>query len=372
MLDRERHDEIVRECREAGARVKLIPDGDVAGAIATAWRDAGTDILFGIGGTPEGVIAACALKALGGSILGRLAPRNDEERRAALDLGYDFERILTTDDLVSSDDVFFAATGISDGDLVRGVRYSADGARTQTVVMRSKTGTIRTIDANHRLAQAEALLPPRVLNRSSGVKNGRLGAPFLTPKRSGAQPRGEARDTEGGELLLEARVRLGVAGRERGSLGLGHCDGQRATIQPEVGAAQAPLEPVVTTQERFEAVVHVERDPLEPAAAEPGGAVLRAQARVGEPRRIDAEERRGACDGGGRARREIVEEEHQDVGAELRGPIGEIVGVHTTTGAEVDLVLGIVEVVDGAARRRGRGTRPASSSPGSGAAPAGT
>ena len=150
ILDRDRHAEIVRECREAGARVKLIPDGDVAGAIATAWPGSGTDILFGIGGTPEGVIAACALKALGGTILGKLVARNDEERRAALDGGYDLDRILTTDDLVSSDDAFFAATGISDGELVRGVRYFADGAYTQTVVMRSKSGTIRTIDATHR------------------------------------------------------------------------------------------------------------------------------------------------------------------------------------------------------------------------------
>ena len=150
ILDRDRHADIVRECREAGARVKLIQDGDVAAAIATAWPDSGTDILFGIGGTPEGVIAACALKALGGAIVGRLAPRNDEERRAALDGGYDVDRILTTDDLVASDDVFFAATGISDGDFVRGVRYFGDGARTQTIVMRSKTGTIRTIDATHR------------------------------------------------------------------------------------------------------------------------------------------------------------------------------------------------------------------------------
>ena len=108
------------------------------------------DILFGIGGTPEGVIAACALKALGGAILGRLFPRNEEERRAALDGGYDVDRVLFTDDLVSSDDVFFAATGISDGELVKGVRYFADGAATQTVVMRSKSGTIRTIDATHR------------------------------------------------------------------------------------------------------------------------------------------------------------------------------------------------------------------------------
>jgi fructose-1,6-bisphosphatase II len=150
ILDRDRHSEIVRECREAGARVKLIPDGDVAGAIACAWPTSGSDILFGIGGTPEGVIAACALKALGGSILGRLYPRNEEERRAALDGGYDIDQILTTDDLVSSDDVFFAATGISDGELVKGVRYFADGAYTQTVVMRSKSGTIRTIDATHR------------------------------------------------------------------------------------------------------------------------------------------------------------------------------------------------------------------------------
>jgi len=150
ILDRDRHADIVRECREAGARVKLIQDGDVAAAIATAWPDSGTDILFGIGGTPEGVIAACALKALGGAIVGRLAPRNDEERRAALEGGYDVDRILTTDELVASDDVFFAATGISDGDFVRGVRYFGDGARTQTIVMRSKTGTIRTIDATHR------------------------------------------------------------------------------------------------------------------------------------------------------------------------------------------------------------------------------
>ena len=150
ILDRDRHAEIIRECREAGARIKLIPDGDVAGALATAWPDSGTDILFGIGGTPEGVIAACALKALGGAIQGRLWPRNEEERRRALDQGYDLEKVLTTDDLVASDDVFFAATGVTDGDFVRGVRYFGDGARTQTVVMRSKSGTIRTIDATHR------------------------------------------------------------------------------------------------------------------------------------------------------------------------------------------------------------------------------
>lgn len=149
ILDRPRHAEIIRECREAGCRIKLISDGDVAGAISTAWAASGTDILFGIGGTPEGVIAACALRALGGSIQARLWPRDDGERRAALDAGYNLERVLTTDDLVRGDDVFFAATGLSDGDLLRGVRYRSDGATTETLVMRSKSGTVRTIAAQH-------------------------------------------------------------------------------------------------------------------------------------------------------------------------------------------------------------------------------
>jgi fructose-1,6-bisphosphatase II len=150
VLDRERHEGIIRECREAGARIRLIPDGDVAGAISVAWRNSGTDVLFGVGGTPEGVIAACALKCLGGSIQGRLWPRNDEERRGALDMGYDLDRVLMIDDLVSGDDVFFAATGISDGELIQGVRYWGDGASTQSLVMRSKSGTIRIIDATHK------------------------------------------------------------------------------------------------------------------------------------------------------------------------------------------------------------------------------
>ncbi len=150
ILDRPRHAEIIKECREAGARIRLIPDGDVAGAISTAWPDSGANILFGIGGTPEGVITACAMKALGGAQIGRLWPRNDEERTAALDLGYDLDRVLTTDDLVSGDDAFFAATGITDGELLKGVRYWGDGASTQTLVMRSKSGTIRKIDARHK------------------------------------------------------------------------------------------------------------------------------------------------------------------------------------------------------------------------------
>jgi fructose-1,6-bisphosphatase II len=150
ILDRDRHADIIRECREAGARIRLIADGDVMGAIATGWPDSGYDILFGIGGTPEGVIAACALKSLGCAIQARLWPRNDDERRAALDAGYDVDRILTTDDLVSGDDVFFSATGVTDGDLLKGVHYRGDGATTETLVMRSKTGTIRRIQANHQ------------------------------------------------------------------------------------------------------------------------------------------------------------------------------------------------------------------------------
>ncbi len=150
ILDRDRHADIIRECREAGARIRLIQDGDVVGAVATGWADSGYDILFGIGGTPEGVIAACALKALGGAIQGRLWPRNDGERTAALDAGYDLDQVLTTDDLVSGDDVFFSATGITDGDVLKGVHYRGDGATTETLVMRSKTGTIRRIQANHQ------------------------------------------------------------------------------------------------------------------------------------------------------------------------------------------------------------------------------
>jgi fructose-1,6-bisphosphatase II len=150
ILDRDRHEDIIKECREAGARIRLIPDGDVAGAISVAWRNSGNDILFGIGGTPEGVISACALQCLGGSIQGKLWPRNDEERTAALDQGYDLDQVLMIDDLVSGNDVFFAATGITDGELLRGVRFWGDGASTQSLVMRSKSGTIRITEAQHR------------------------------------------------------------------------------------------------------------------------------------------------------------------------------------------------------------------------------
>ena len=156
ILDRDRHADIIRECREAGARIRLIPDGDVAGAISVAWRNSGNDILFGIGGTPEGVIAACALKCLGGSIQGRLWPRTDVERKLAEEAGYDLSRVLTIDDLVSGNDVFFAATGITDGELLRGVRYWGEGAGTQSLVMRSKSGTIRIIEAQHKWTKLSA------------------------------------------------------------------------------------------------------------------------------------------------------------------------------------------------------------------------
>ena len=150
ILDRDRHKEIIRECREAGARIRLIPDGDVAGAIEVAWPESSADILFGIGGTPEGVIAAAALKCLGGNMQGRLWPRNDDEKAAAEAAGYDLNRVLGIDDLVAGNNIFFSATGITDGDLLRGVRYRGDGATTQSLIMRAKSGTIRKMDATHR------------------------------------------------------------------------------------------------------------------------------------------------------------------------------------------------------------------------------
>jgi fructose-1,6-bisphosphatase II len=151
ILDRDRHKDLITEVREAGARVRLIPDGDVAGAISTCWPDSGADILFGIGGTPEGVITAAALKAMGGAHHGRLWPRNDAERKAAIAAGYDLDAVLTEDDLVRSDNCFFAATGITDGELLQGVHYHAGGASTQSLVMRSKSGTVRLVNARHRI-----------------------------------------------------------------------------------------------------------------------------------------------------------------------------------------------------------------------------
>ncbi len=150
ILDRPRHDELVAEMRRAGVRIRLIPDGDVAAALMTADPDAGVDALFGVGGTPEGVLSACALRAMGGEIQGKLFARNEDELRRGREAGYDFDKILTMSDLVASEDVFFAATGITDGELLHGVRYMSDGAKTQTLVVRGLTGTVRQITATHR------------------------------------------------------------------------------------------------------------------------------------------------------------------------------------------------------------------------------
>jgi fructose-1,6-bisphosphatase II len=155
ILDRPRHRDLIQACRDVGARVLLIRDGDVAGAISAALPRTGTDLLLGIGGTPEGVIAAAALKCLGGSMQGMLFPRNEDERRRLLDDGYDLDRVLATDDLVAGDDVFFAATGVTDGALLEGVKYWPDGATTYSLVMRARSGTIRMIEAEHQFEKLE-------------------------------------------------------------------------------------------------------------------------------------------------------------------------------------------------------------------------
>ncbi|WP_433278560.1 class II fructose-bisphosphatase [Pseudonocardia xinjiangensis] len=153
VLDRPRHESLVKEIRRTGARIHFISDGDVAGAISAARPNTGVDLLYGIGGTPEGIITAAAMKCMGGAMQGRLWPTDDEERAKAVDAGHDLDRVLTTDDLVRGDNVFFCATGITDGDLLRGVHYRAGGCTTQSIVMRSKSGTVRMIDGYHRLTK---------------------------------------------------------------------------------------------------------------------------------------------------------------------------------------------------------------------------
>jgi fructose-1,6-bisphosphatase II len=157
VLERDRHNELIAELREAGAKVNLIRDGDVAPAIAAAQPGTGVDILYGIGGTPEGVISAAALKCVGGGIQAKLWPRDDEERQQLVDAGLDPERVLTTDDLVAGRDVFVAATGVTTGSLLRGVRYLQNGAITDSIVMRSRSGTVRRVEATHALDKLEAL-----------------------------------------------------------------------------------------------------------------------------------------------------------------------------------------------------------------------
>jgi fructose-1,6-bisphosphatase II len=157
ILDRERHVELIEQVRKTGARIRLITDGDVAGALMTAWPEAGIDLLVGIGGTPEGVLAACALKCMDGEIQGKLYARDKKEEKLALDMGYKLDKVLDIDDLVNSGDTFFAITGITDGELVDGVKYFGTGATTHSLVMRSRTGTVREIRATHRWDQLMAV-----------------------------------------------------------------------------------------------------------------------------------------------------------------------------------------------------------------------
>jgi len=158
MLDRERHHAAMAEVREAGARVRLILDGDVSAALLAVSENSPVDLLWGIGGTPEGVISAAAIKCIGGELLGRLWPRDDAEREAAIDAGYDLGKVLTCDDLVAGEDVFFAATGVTDGDVLQGVRYQGDrGATTESLSMRSRSGTVRRVSARHDRAKLRAL-----------------------------------------------------------------------------------------------------------------------------------------------------------------------------------------------------------------------
>jgi len=159
ILDRDRHTEHIAEVREAGARIRLIPDGDVAGAISTAWPESGADVLIGIGGTPEGVITAAALKCMGGEQLGRLWPRNERERKKATEQGYELDKVLSEDDLVRSDDCFFAATGITDGELLKGVRFDSLGCYTDSLVMRSRSRTVRRVQAHHQLEKLNEFTP---------------------------------------------------------------------------------------------------------------------------------------------------------------------------------------------------------------------
>jgi fructose-1,6-bisphosphatase II len=158
MLDRDRHREAMREVREAGARVRLIMDGDVSAALLAVSENSSVDILWGIGGTPEGVISAAAIKCIGGELLGRLWPRSDEERAAAIEAGYELDRVLSCEDLVAGNDVFFSATGVTDGDVLQGVRYQGDrGATTESLVMRSRSGTVRRVSARHDRTKLRAL-----------------------------------------------------------------------------------------------------------------------------------------------------------------------------------------------------------------------
>ncbi len=157
ILERDRHAELISNVRKCGARIRLIPDGDVAGALMAAMPNTGIDVLMGVGGTPEGILAACALRAIGGEIQGKLYARNEDELQRGREMGYDFDKVLYMDDLVSSDDVFFSATGITDGEMLDGVKYTGGGALTHSLVVRGLTGTVRQIRATHRLDKLEEI-----------------------------------------------------------------------------------------------------------------------------------------------------------------------------------------------------------------------
>ena len=161
MLDRPRHEQAMKEVREAGARIRLITDGDVSASLLAVSERSPVDLLWGIGGTPEGVISAAALKSMGGQLIGRLWPRNDEERSEAVDAGYDLDQVLTADDLCSGDDVFFSATGVTDGDVLQGVRYRGPGATTESLVMRSRSGTVRRVHARHDRSKLREIIGER-------------------------------------------------------------------------------------------------------------------------------------------------------------------------------------------------------------------
>jgi fructose-1,6-bisphosphatase II len=170
ILDRPRHAQLIKDVRSLGVRIRLIPDGDVAGAIMTCWPESNVDALLGIGGTPEGVLATCALKGMGGNIQGKMVARDDDELQRAKAMGYDFDKVYMMEDLVSSEDTFFAATGLTSGDLLRGVEYSHDGARTISLVMRGLTGTVRLITGIHRLNKLQRISSIQYSSRAQIAK----------------------------------------------------------------------------------------------------------------------------------------------------------------------------------------------------------
>ena len=181
MLDRPRHAEAVEEIRAAGARIRFIPHGDVSASLIAVTQGSPVDLLWGIGGTPEGVLSASAIKCIGGKIIGKLWPRNDEERQAALDAGYDLDEVLDTDRLVSGENVFFSATGVTDGDMLRGVHFQGpEGATTESLVMRSRSGTVRTVTARHDRAKLR-----EITARTGGLTSSSFGT--SAPTTDGAR-----------------------------------------------------------------------------------------------------------------------------------------------------------------------------------------